>query len=250
MNAIEEQARGITEKCLSRICSLWTKEGPKSLICELWMRFWMLFAGRGFVGRIMSRLASWGAPPYYSRHLLAWMNRKGYVSSRSTIFCNSLNLGEHVFVDDGVVIYQFDKDGEITIGRCVALWRGVIVQTAHGGKVVIGESSHIHPYSILSACKGSVIIGKGVQIAPGCKFYPYNHDVALGISILDQQLTTRGDIIVEDDVWIGTGVIILDNVRIGKGAVVGAGSVVTGNIPDNAIACGVPATVLRTRGNE
>jgi acetyltransferase-like isoleucine patch superfamily enzyme len=70
-----------------------------------------------------------------------------------------------------------------------------------------------------------------------------------GIPIVEQPLTSRGDIIIEDEAWISTGVIILDGVRVGKGAVVGAGSVVTRDIPDNAIAYGVPAKVIKMRGD-
>jgi acetyltransferase-like isoleucine patch superfamily enzyme len=62
-------------------------------------------------------------------------------------------------------------------------------------------------------------------------------------------LKTKGGIVVGDDVWLGFGVVVLDGVRIGKGAVVGAGSVVTRDIPDNAIAVGVPARVVKMRGD-
>jgi acetyltransferase-like isoleucine patch superfamily enzyme len=61
-------------------------------------------------------------------------------------------------------------------------------------------------------------------------------------------LQTKGDIVIEDDAWLGVGVVVLDGVRIGKGAVIGAGSVVTRDIPDNAIAVGVPASVVKMRG--
>jgi acetyltransferase-like isoleucine patch superfamily enzyme len=54
---------------------------------------------------------------------------------------------------------------------------------------------------------------------------------------------------VEDDAWLGYGVIVLDGVRIGKGAVVGAGAVVTHDIPEGAIAVGVPARVVKMRSD-
>ena len=53
--------------------------------------------------------------------------------------------------------------------------------------------------------------------------------------------------IAKDDVWIGFGVIILDGVTIGKGAIIAAGSVVTKSIPENAIAAGSPARVIKSR---
>jgi acetyltransferase-like isoleucine patch superfamily enzyme len=88
-----------------------------------------------------------------------------------------------------------------------------------------------------------------VQIAPYCCFYPYNHGFAPGELIKKQPLRTKGGIIIDDDAWLGVGVLVLDGVRIGKGAVIGAGSVVTGNIPNMAIATGIPARVVKMRSD-
>ena len=88
---------------------------------------------------------------------------------------------------------------------------------------------------------------QGCSDAPNCSFFPYNHSVAPGVLIRKQPMYSNGDIIIEDGVWIGVGCVVLDNVTIGKGAVIGAGSVVTSDIPENAIAAGVPAIVKRYR---
>ena len=249
----KDRAATVTGKSLSRLHTAWVAEGPKGLLRELWMRFWMIFAGRGFLGRMASRLAAYMAPPYYDRYKLVLMNKKGYISAASTIYHKLLQLGDHVLIDDGVVIfqeiYQGGAGGEVTIGRCVRIYRDVIIQTGQGGRVVIGDESYIHPRCIISAYKGSVLIGRGVGIAANCSFYPYNHGVAPGIPMAAQPLTSSGDVIVGDGAWIGAGVIVLDGARIGKGAVIGAGSVVTRDIPDNAIACGVPAKVVKMRGD-
>jgi acetyltransferase-like isoleucine patch superfamily enzyme len=66
----------------------------------------------------------------------------------------------------------------------------------------------------------------------------------------EQPLTSRGDIVLEDDVWLGANVVVLDGVTIGRGAIVGAGAVVTQSIPPYAIAGGVPARVIRYRTPE
>jgi acetyltransferase-like isoleucine patch superfamily enzyme len=84
-------------------------------------------------------------------------------------------------------------------------------------------------------------------MAPNCSFYPYDHGTAPGIPMMNQPLTTKGGIFVGDDVWFGVGVTVLDGVHIGNGAVIGAGSVVTHDIPEGAIAAGVPARVIRMR---
>jgi len=86
-----------------------------------------------------------------------------------------------------------------------------------------------------------------VQIAPNCAFYPYEHGFKPGEPIKSQPLNTQGGIVIGDDAWLGVGVIVLDGSRIGTGAVIGAGSVVNSEIPDEAIAVGVPARVIKYR---
>ena len=66
---------------------------------------------------------------------------------------------------------------------------------------------------------------------------------------MSQPVWTKGGIIIGDDVWLGVGVNVLDGVRIGKGAVIGAGSVVTKDIPKGAIAAGVPAQIVKIRSD-
>jgi acetyltransferase-like isoleucine patch superfamily enzyme len=86
-----------------------------------------------------------------------------------------------------------------------------------------------------------------VQIAPNCSFFSYNHKFDVGSPIRKQGLVSKGDIIVGDNVWIGTGAILLDGVKVGSGAVIAAGSVVSSNVDDNAIVAGVPAVLKRYR---
>jgi len=62
-------------------------------------------------------------------------------------------------------------------------------------------------------------------------------------------LSTKGPILIDDDALLGYGVIVLSGVRIGKGAVIGAGSVVTSDVPDGAIAAGVPASIIKMRSD-
>ena len=63
---------------------------------------------------------------------------------------------------------------------------------------------------------------------------------------IQDQGHTSGNITIEDNCWIAANVTILNNVRIGNGSVIGAGAVVTKNIPKNSIAVGVPAKVIKT----
>ena len=232
---------------ISKVHSLRHNKRPKELLSHVWMRFWMTFAGMGVLGRLASRLAAFLAPPYYQRRVLCWMNRRGYVSAKSTIHHTGLQIGRNVFIDDGVVICELDGGGAVTLGEGVGCMRDVIIQTGEGGTVRVGDFSCLHPRTLLSAVKGSIMIGARVQIAANCAFFPYNHGIDADTRIMDQPITSRGAITLADDAWIGTGVIVLDGVRIGEGAVVGAGSVVTKDVPSHAIAVGNPARILGYR---
>jgi acetyltransferase-like isoleucine patch superfamily enzyme len=97
-----------------------------------------------------------------------------------------------------------------------------------------------------------IIIGNEVFIAPCVAFlnstdHKYN---IVGKTIWDSGRGDKSKIIVEDDVWIGHGAIILSPVRIGHGAIVAAGSVVTKNVPSYAIVGGNPARLIKWRFTE
>jgi acetyltransferase-like isoleucine patch superfamily enzyme len=216
---------------------------------RFWAQFWMRFAGLGPMGRLAARMATIFAPPYKGGKYLAHLNTKGYVSPQASISCNRLHLAKNVFIGDRVIIYGAKHGGAVRIADRVNIHRDCIIETGHDGSLFIGEDTHIQPRCQFSAYKGRIEIGRRVQIAPNCAFYPYDHGFKFGTPIMEQPLKTRGGILIEDDAWLGVGVIVLDGCRIGKGAVIGAGSVVKSDIPDYAVAAGVPAKVIRFREN-
>lgn len=221
--------------------------GIQGMLSKLWSFFWMQFSDLSYFGRIATRLATWFSPPYYARRSLARYNSRGYIAPSATIYHRHLKLGANVFIGGRVVIYQDKGSGSVDLGDRVHLYGDICIQTGEEGSLKIGADTHIQPRCQFSAYKAPIDIGCGVQIAPNCAFYPYAHGIIQGQLIKSQPLTTKGGIIVDDDVWLGYGVIVLDGVRIGKGAVVGAGAVVTQDIPDGAIAVGVPARVVSRR---
>ena len=75
-------------------------------------------------------------------------------------------------------------------------------------------------YVDLDARSYVIRIGRGVQVAPACAFYPYEHGIDAGEPITQQPLRSRGDIVIGDGAWLGYGVIVLEGVTIGAGAVV------------------------------
>jgi acetyltransferase-like isoleucine patch superfamily enzyme len=214
-----------------------------------WIRFWMVFAGTGPAGRLATWLVTWFAPTHYDRQELRFLNSKGFVAPSATLHGKDIHLGPNIFIDDGTLICQSGNGGSIDIGARVTVSRNTIIQTALGGSVTVGEKTVLQPYCFLSAAQGSIQIGADVGIGPYCAFYPHDHGTVAGQSIMSQPPVVKGDIVVEDGVWLGHGVTVLSGVRIGKGAVIGAGSTVAGDVPDEAVAWGVPAKVFMKRKN-
>lgn len=214
-----------------------------------WMLAWMRYAGTGFWGRVMTRIAAWPAPPHKARTFMAYMNPKGYIAANSVMYHSDLHIGSNVFMDDRVVIFQRKNGGPLKIGDRVCIYRDAILETGYGGSLTIGNRSSIHPRCQLNAYVSPIRIGSRVMIAPNCAFYPYDHGMLPGQPIAKQALQSKGGITIDDDAWLAFGVIVLGGVRIGKGAVVGAGSVVTRDVPDGAIAAGVPARVMGMRND-
>ena len=201
------------------------------------------------VGRICVRLAGALRGPYKDKRILATLTKRPYISPRAQIRAQRLTIGDHCFIDDYVTIYAHHDGGEIRLGEGVHIYRGTIIEVGRGGSVIIGDNTHIQAYCNIKGFLGSTIIGKNVQIAPHCGFSPYEHRFeALDVAIREQEIVSAGDIVLEDDVWLGLSVQVLDGVTIGRGTVVGAGAVVTKSLPPNCVAVGVPARVIRYRG--
>lgn len=108
-----------------------------------------------------------------------------------------------------------------------------------GNRVKFGKGVFINHSAILSA-SGSIEFEDGIMAAPGLKIATINHDM------YDRHLTyTYGKVIVKKNAWLGLNVTICPGVTIGKYAVVGAGAVVTKDVPDYAVVGGVPAKVIK-----
>lgn len=212
-----------------------------------WVRLCMRHAGMSFFGRTAAYLAYLFAPPHKSAQALAMMNPRGYIAPSATLHHSDLKLGANIFISDRVLFFQSGNGGAIALGDRVAILRDTILETGEGGRITIGDGAYIHPRCQLNAYLTAIEIGTRVLIAANTAFYTHNHGIKPGEPIISQPLVSKGPIVVGDDAWIGTGVVVLGGVRIGPGAVVGAGSVVTKNIPANSIAVGVPARVVGTR---
>ena len=220
------------------------------MLHSLWAHAWMQFSGLGIFGRFASRMATWGAPPYKAREFLADMGRNGYVAPTATILHRNFRMGSNCFVGDRTIIYQAPNGGTIEFADQVRIIGSCTFETGDGGNIKIGALSRLHPGCFLMAYNQNIYIGEDVGISVNCCFYPHNHGTRSGQSITTQGLESDGPIIIGDGAWVGAGVIVLSGVKIGSGAVIGAGAVVTCDIPEGAIAAGVPARVIKMRGQK
>jgi acetyltransferase-like isoleucine patch superfamily enzyme len=114
------------------------------------------------------------------------------------------------------------------------------------GFIKIGKNTSINAFCVLLGY-GGITIGECVRIAAHTSIISFNHNFAEAGSEIHRQGYNAKGVTIEDNVWIGTGVRILDGVTIGEGSVIGAGSVVTKDIPSNSVAVGVPAKVIKQR---
>lgn len=153
--------------------------------------------------------------------------------------CGDVKIGNDcIFVKPGAMRFSgltmindkcfFNADGGfITVGNWTAFNRGAHINASCGGKIVIGDHC---------------------PIGPGVVMRTSNHRFTNKEVFIQDQGHQSADIVIEDDCWIGANAVILGGVHIGKGAIIGAGAVVTKDIPSMAIAVGVPAKVLKYRG--
>ena len=113
-------------------------------------------------------------------------------------------------------------------------------------KISFGERVSIHQYSIIDGI-GGIEVGDNVAIGSHCCLITSSHIFTdKNKNIKDQGLDLK-KIVISENVWIGSKVVILGNVKIGKNSIIGAGSIVNKNIPDNVVAAGVPCKVIKNR---
>jgi acetyltransferase-like isoleucine patch superfamily enzyme len=221
-------------------------------VVHRWRRFWASRAGITTFGRMAARLAAIQTPPYHGRAFLSGFCPQGFVSHTASIRHPRIKFGPRVYIGDNVVMWGPSDAGAIELNDGVEIYGDTFLHTSMGGRIVVDSGTHIQPGCHLNACLADLTIGKQVEIAPRCAFYSYDHSFAAGATIMGQPPQTKGPIRIGDGAWLGHAVIVLSGVHVGDGAVIGAGSVVTKDIPADAIAVGSPARVVgyRRSGSE
>ena len=171
---------------------------------------WRLLRGRFSAAAVRVRGARVGAKTVVGRRCLVLRPR-------------GLSLGERCTVEDDVYFKIADDEARIAIGGHAFVGRGV-------------------EFDVLRA----VSVGEHTVIAPGAFIVDHDHGLRADLRI-DEQPCEAAEVALGRDVWVGARAVILGGVRIGDGAVIGAGAVVTRDVPPLAVAVGVPARVVAWR---
>ena len=150
-----------------------------------------------------------------------------------------IRRGSKLFLGNGVILTSRNRGYHLNIATPVKLFAD-----RDGAEIRIGDETRIAGSCIHA--QRSILIGKRCLIAGNCQIVDNNgHD--LSFPHVERRLHSEGasaPIVIEDDVWLGANTVVLPGVRIGRGAVIGANSVVSANVPAMVVARGNPAQVV------
>jgi virginiamycin A acetyltransferase len=162
----------------------------------------------------------------------------------------ALEVAPTAWISPDARIFPSVRGTRIKIGAGSKLYEFAVIRAVGGsGDVTIGERCMINPHCVLYSGSG-IVLGNDVALAPGVQIVPANHAYHRRDIPIAQQgfLPSKGGVRIGDDVWVGANAVLLDGAEIGKGAVIAAGSVVSGAVPAFEIWGGVPARKIGVRG--
>jgi acetyltransferase-like isoleucine patch superfamily enzyme len=162
-------------------------------------------------------------------------------------FADHIRLGNGVYLDQGAYLHACPKG--IEIGDKTIIMHGAVLHVYNfrdlpNAGIKIGQDSLMGEYTVIRG-QGGVEIGDRVYTSPFTQIIAVNHVFDDPDQPFTKQGITAEGIVIEDDVWLGTGAVVTDGVRVGKGAVVAAGAVVTQDVPAHTLVGGVPARPIR-----
>ena len=135
---------------------------------------------------------------------------------------------------------------KVSIGSNVEFYRGVYLSPC-GTHIDIGSHTHFAPSCALY---GPLTIGTHCAIAAHVVFASVGHGYSRRDVPMVEQPVTKNEIVLENDVWIGANAVVIGGVTIGEGSIVGAGAVVTKDVPPYSVVGGTPARIIRNRKDD
>jgi virginiamycin A acetyltransferase len=160
-----------------------------------------------------------------------------------------LEIHPSAYVSPEARIHASARGTRIVIGAHTQVYDFVVIRAVGGGgDVVIGEHCYINPHCTLYSGSG-IRFGDYVLVGPGCSIVPANHAFErTDVEIRKQGfMPPKGGVVVENDVWIGAHCVLLDGAYIETGAVIAAGSVISGRVSARAVWGGNPCRFIRAR---
>jgi len=165
-------------------------------------------------------------------------------------YCHKITAGKTITIGDNVEINALCVEG-VRFGNNITILRNTVIECTGNIKnmgvgLIIGDDVGIAQNCFIQV-RGRVTIGSHVMFGPNVSIFSENHGFnSMDIPMISQP-TVRGEVIIEDDVWLGTRSVILSGVRIGKGSIIAAGAIVNRDIPPYSIVAGVPGKVIKSR---
>ena len=197
--------------------------------CQIWRGFWT---------RIFFKKKNKGKRVFVGKHVK--------IKCKKKVSCGrGVTIGDYTYIDalskGGVVI-----GNNVSFGRnCQVECTGVLREL--GESLIIEDGVGIASNAFI-AVRGKVHIGKNCIFGPNVRIHSENHIFLNKQVPIRLQGASRKGVTIGEDCWIGSGVTILDGVTIGKGCVIAAGAVVNKDFEDYSIVGGVPAKLIKYRG--
>ena len=164
-----------------------------------------------------------------------------------------IKCGKNFMIGDYSYINALSKSG-IIFGDNVSIGKfsniectGVIRELGEG--LIVGNNVGLNHHCFIGV-RGKVFIGNNTIFGPGVKIFSENHNFEKLHIPIRKQGAVRKDVVIEDDVWVGANSVVLAGIKIGTGAIIAAGSILTKDVPPYAIVGGVPAKVIKYRGDQ
>lgn len=170
--------------------------------------------------------------------------RRAVAAAKVIVARGRLSVGGGTRIDASAR-FIFRLRGKIRIGSQCDIGPGALLAT-YGGDIQIGDRCSVNAYAVLYG-QGGLTIGDDVRIASHVVIVPSQHNYRDRNRTIKSQGTTDRGIAIDDDVWIGANVTILDGTHIAKGCIIGAGAVVRGTTEPFGVYVGVPAHLLKFR---
>ena len=145
-----------------------------------------------------------------------------------------IKLKHHISAIVTQIVYKIIYGSRFKVGKGTTWRKNLSIMIDKGGKIYIGKDCFFNNYCSLNANEG-ITIGDNSIFGENVKIYDHNHRFSDRSKLVKEQGFSNEKVVIGSNCWIGSNVTILKGTQVGNGCVVGAGTVVSGTVPDNTI---------------